>query len=163
MGKGNSKPLKRLKRPKGPRLAGSDRPRHGELSTSLRSRIVQARQDGLSWTTIRDTITENGKKLPISTLRSTVRRFASRTSFHSKKISGQPKKISDDDRSRILLEIEKAPYRTVQDLYISLCPFDCETTFRMALREAGKQKWKKLKRPLLLPAHVAARLKWVCN
>ncbi len=71
---------------------------------------------------------------------------------------GKPRKLSEDNKNRIMTDIEKVPHRTVQDLHINLCAFVCETTFCMALREAGRQKWKSLKRRLLLPVHVAARL-----
>ncbi len=80
--KNSSMPLKRLNHARGPRPAGNIPPRH-ELSPSMRSRIVQAREDGLSWSNIQEQVTENGRELPLRTPRSVVQRFASRTSFHS--------------------------------------------------------------------------------
>jgi hypothetical protein len=47
------------------------------------------------------------------------------------------------------------------DLHVNLYPFVSKITFRNAVREGHERKWKKKKRPLLLPAHAAAHLKWV--
>jgi hypothetical protein len=65
------KPAKRLQRPPKPWPAGGGRPWKGKLLPSLRSRIVQAREDGLSWPAIQESVTENGRKIALSTLQFT--------------------------------------------------------------------------------------------
>ncbi len=63
---------------------------------------------------------ENGRKIALSTMPCTVEKSISRTSQKARQQRGRPMTISDDDRSRILAEIEKAPDCTVHDLHISL-------------------------------------------
>ncbi len=70
MTRGVRNPPKTPHRPQGPR---PPRPKC-ELSPSLRSRIVQAREDNLSWAQIQKKFQAMGEDIPISTLRTTVRR-----------------------------------------------------------------------------------------
>jgi hypothetical protein len=48
---------------------------------------------------LQERVTENGRKLHLDTIWSMIRRFALRACFKSKKRSGRPKEISDDDKN----------------------------------------------------------------
>ncbi len=52
------------------------------------------------------------------------------------------------------------PDRTIQSLYAEFSTHVSRTTFHDAIRNKNIKKWKKLQRPLLLPEHAQARLRW---
>ncbi len=79
----------------------------------------------------------------------------------SEEQSGRPQIISDEEKKKIWEEKKINSERTMIDLHVNLYPFVSKITFRNAVREGHERKWKKKKRPLLLPAHAAAHLKWV--
>ncbi len=161
MTRGISNPPKTPHRPQGPRPPGSVRSQNGELSPSLRCRIVQAREDGLSWGQIKETFLALGQDIPLSTLRYTLQHHHERVSGITKPRSGRPKKIDAKQKKQIEDKIRKAPSRTMQDLRLTICPLVSSATFKRAVRECFLRKWRKMKRPLLLPQHAEARLRWV--
>ncbi len=163
MTRGIPNPSKTPHRPQGPRPPGSVRPRNGELSPSLRCRILQARDDGLSWEQIKEKFLALGQDIPLSTLRYTVQHQHERVSGITKPRSRRPKKIDAKQKKQSEDEICKAPSRTIQDLRLTICPLVSSATFKRAVRECFLRKWRKMKRPLLLPLHAEARLRWVCE
>lgn len=140
MTQGIPNPPKTPHRPQGPQPAGSARPPKCELSPSLRSRIVQARADNLSWTQIREKFLAMGEDIPLSTLRSTVRRHNERVGDNSKPRSGRPRKIDADQRRRIEAEILGARSRTMRDLHLTVCPLVSSSTFKRVVRECYQRK-----------------------
>ncbi len=127
-------------RPQGPRPAGSDRPANCELSPALRSRILQAKIDGRGYKAIARQF-----NLSRSTIQTTIRRNALRTSGISKPREGRPRTMPQREIDLIYTEIHRDPDRTIQSLYAEFRTHVSQSTFRRALRSRNLKKWKKLR------------------
>lgn len=150
-------------RPQDPRAPGAPCPRNCKLSPSLRMRICEAKRLGLGYKAIRRHLASDKHVglLPLSTIKRTVLRNPGRISGISKPRAGQPKKLTQREKDMFFKEACENPDKTMQAFRLEMAPHVSLSTFKRALRMKGLRKWKKLKRPLLLPEHAKTRLRWV--
>ncbi len=111
-------------RPQGPCPAGSDRPANCKLSPALRSRIRQAKIDGLGYKAIARRF-----NLTRSTVQSTLQRDATHVSGISKPREGRPQVMIQREKDLIYHEIYNNPDRTMQSLYTEFGIHVSRTTF----------------------------------
>ncbi len=139
-------PPKTPSRPQGPRAPGSNRPILGELSPSLRNRIVQAREDGKSWN-------ELHKRFGLARLAlwSTIKQDNARTSGISRQGRGKKVKLTDEQRHHLLEVVWEDPDIQIKILQHDHAPHITIRTIQRALKQYNIKKWKKHKRPQLLP------------
>lgn len=148
-----TRPPQTPRRPQGPRPPGSLRPINCELSPSVRSRITQARADGLGYGTI-------ARQLGVSksTVQTTVRRQHAHTSGIVKSRPGRPRSLTTQNIEHLVKEIQNHPSMTMRELHQKHASHVSLRTVQRALRKENYKKWKKLKRPRLKPHHAMARL-----
>lgn len=131
-------------------------PRGKELSPYVRTRICERRRCGYSYREIHKLFPE----IPLSTIRSTVNREAQRVDNNSLPRSGQPRKLSEENRQLIRNEIDRDPHIQNRELLFKVNNVCKVGALRAFLRDENRRKWLQRKRPLLLPEHAAKRLAW---
>jgi transposase len=100
-------------------------------------------------------------EIPISMIKYTIRAEKQRIENNSKPRSGQPRKLTEEQRDRIYdIATHENPHISYRDLLESVDNAIKERSLRGLLREMGRRKWIQRRRPLLTPAHAAARLEW---
>lgn len=138
-----------------PRPPGTPRPPLCETSPNKRSRIVGARDHGISFGAI-----SRLEDLKETTCRSIVARSPYQTSSISRPRHGRPGKITPRDERHIFRVIATNPKITAAQLVIQAVPHVKKKTVYRFLKKSGIQKWRCRKRPLLNDERAAARLAW---
>lgn len=127
-----------------------------ELTPEARARICELRSIGWSYNKIH----EFHPEIPRSTIRYTCGKEKERLQQRSKPRLGQPRKITEDERDRMLEIVEfDDPFIKWRDL-TRTCENAKERAVRKLMSEMGYRKWRTKKRPHLTAAHAAARLQW---
>ncbi|KAJ5883464.1 uncharacterized protein N7473_010350 [Penicillium subrubescens] len=98
--------------------------------------------------------------IPLSTIHYTLRMESKRRNSASLYRSGQPRKLTEEDRDRVYDAIQSNPSITREDL-LSVVDYKVHATSIWRLtHQMGLRKWRKMKRPYLTPIHAAKRLQW---
>jgi transposase len=133
------------------------RHRNQELDPYTRTRICELKNTaGWSYKQIQ----QEYPTIPKSTIQSTIRREAQRVDNHSIARSGRPRKLSEEDRDRILEAIHGNPRITREDLLATVDYKVKKDSIRRLLNVEGLRKWRCLNRPYLTEEHAAKRLQW---
>lgn len=128
-----------------------------ELPPHLRTRICELKSLGYSHSRIHKLHLE----VPLGTIKSTVRLESQQLENRSQPQSGQPRKLSEEQRDYIDDIINHTnPHATMQDLLNSVDNACKERSLQYLLHEIGKRKWIQRRRPLLTAQHAALRLQW---
>lgn len=128
-----------------------------ELTPQLRSRICELRSLGFSHARIHKLHPE----VPLGTIKTTLRREATRVDNQSNKRSGAPRRLTEEQRDQIYDTVtHEDPHISHRDLLASVSHVVKERSIRRLLRELGRRKWRQLKRPQLTEEQAAARLAW---
>ena len=142
-----------LRTPLGPR-SGNVR-RGPELTPYQRGLIVGAASLGKKPTGI-----AGQYKLPLETVKSTLRLDLVRNEGQSKPRSGRLKAYSDRDERKILRQVRLHPKCTYADVRKACVVTLCDSTLKSILKKHGILNWCAKKRPALIEEHAAARLAW---
>lgn len=128
-----------------------------ELSPQMRSRICELRNNAKFSA---NRIHKIHPEIPLSTIKTTIKRESQRINNVSRPRSGQPRKLSEDQRDQLYERVESDPHVTHKDLLDSVDNACKKRSLRYLLREMGKRKWLQLKRPQLTDQQAAKRLAW---
>lgn len=131
-------------------------PRGPELSPQMRSRLCELNSIGYG----AKRISKIHPEIPLSTIKYTLRKEAIRKNNISMLRSGQPRKLSEEQRDSIYDLTEHNPDITHKDLLALIDYAIKERALRVLLREMNKRKWKKLRRPQIQTRHAEARRAW---
>ena len=131
-------------------------PRGPELSPQMRSRLCELNSIGYG----AKRISKIHPEIPLSTIKYTLRKEAIRKNNISMLRSGQPRKLSEEQRDSIYDLTEHNPDITHKDLLALIDYAIKERALRVLLREMNKRKWKKLRRPQIQICHAEARCAW---
>ncbi|OQD72675.1 hypothetical protein PENANT_c235G00440, partial [Penicillium antarcticum] len=129
-----------------------------ELDCLTRAKICELHAaNGWGATTIKK---QRFPDIPCSTIQYTLTQEAKRQKHESLPRSGQPRKITEEDRDHIYDIIQEKPSILIEDL---LGEVDFKV-HRMSIwrltHEMGLRKWRKMQRPALTPIHAEKRLRW---
>ncbi len=128
-----------------------------ELSPQIRSRICELYSLRIGPTRIHRLHPE----IPLSTIKTTIRREATRVDNQTRPRSGAPRKITEEQRDQIYDEVmHKNPHVSHRDLLDSVDNVVKARSLRGLLREMDRRKWRQLKRPQLTQEQADARLPW---
>jgi transposase len=123
----------------------------------MRSRLCGLKSYGLTYARIHAVHPE----IPISTIKTTVRRERLRLDNVSRPRSGAPRKLTEVQRDEIYDIVNfQNPHVKYRDLLDSVDHVVKERSIQRLLRELDKRKWLQRKRPVLTENHAAARLRW---
>lgn len=132
------------------------RARNHELDPQLRSRICELHAVGWGYRRIRS----YHPYLPLSTIQTTIAREKDRVNNVSRPRSGQPRKLSEDQRDRLYEMTETDPHVTYRDMLEEVDNVVCRRSIQNLMNEMGRRKWRQRGRPELKECHAIARLRW---
>ena len=132
-------------------------PPRKELSPQMRSRICELHS--LNWSAGR--IHRKYLEIPISTIRTTIRREALRDDNQTRPRSGRPHALSEEQRDHVYDIISHTnPQIKMRDLLREVND-DCKKRcMQSLLRSMDKKKWLQKKRPFITAKHAEAQLQW---
>jgi transposase len=123
----------------------------------MHSRICELSTFGLS----PNRILKLHPELNLSTIKSTIRREASRINNASKSRSGRPRALTEEQRDHVYDIVNHTnPHIKMRDLLCEVDDVIKKRSLQGLLREMGKRKWIQKKRPIITIAHAQARLNW---
>ena len=128
-----------------------------QLDAYMRTKLVELKTVA-GWTYKQ--IHEEYPSIPINTIKTTVSRAKQRINNETSSCSGRPRKLDEDDKSKLLNAIDTNPRITYDDLLATVDNKVKRTSIWRLLHEEGRRKWLVLDRPGLTPGHAAARLQW---
>lgn len=132
-------------------------PPGSELSPQTRARLCEL--GSIGWSARR--IHAKHPEIPISTIRTTLRRESQRVNNTSKKRSGRPRSLTEEQRDYIYdIVTNKDPHIKMRDLLHEVDDVAKKRSVQRLLREMNLRKWIQKKRPFITPEHAAARLDW---
>ena len=98
--------------------------------------------------------------IPLSTIHYTLRMESKRVNSASLPRSGQPRKLTEEDRDSVYDAIQSNPSITRDEL-LSVVDYKVHAMSIWRLtHQMGLRKWRKMERPYLTPIHAAKRLQW---
>lgn len=130
--------------------------RRQQLDVYERTRITTLKSTGLSYRQIHEQLPH----IPIATLKTTVQRERKRERNTTLPRPGRPRKLSDNDKERVIDLIEENPRVKCEDLLAEVDHKVCRMSIWRLLRESNKRKWRCLRRPELSPEIAEKRLAW---
>ena len=130
--------------------------RSKELTPALRERICELHDIGWGYRRIH----RRYPWIPLSTIAYTIKKEPERKLGISKPRSGRPKKLTEDDKSRILYVIAEQPRVTYEDLLSEVSYKVKKDSIRRLLNAENMRKWRCSWRPYLDDEHAAKRLQW---
>lgn len=126
-----------------------------ELSPRSRDRICEL--SSLHYTPSR--IYKIHPEWPISTIKSTIRREASRVDNHSKPRSGRTRALIEEQRDYVYdITNHINPHIKMRDLLLSVDDACKKRSLQDLLREMNKRKWRQRNCPKITQEHADARL-----
>jgi hypothetical protein len=137
------------------KLPGAPRQPLGETSPNQRSRVVSAREHGISLLVIRRMET-----LKDSTCRSILKNASHQVSCITPPRSGRPPLLTAIDHRAIRRAIVVNPKITAQQLFVTCAPRTSKKTVYQYLKKSGIQKWRCKVRPFLTEDHARQRHIW---
>jgi hypothetical protein len=140
-----------LRTPLGPRSRNARR--GPELTPYQRGLIVGAASLGKKPTRI-----ARQYKLPLETVKSTLRLNLVRNEGQLKPRSGRPKAYSDRGERKILQQVQLHPKCTYVDVRKACVVTLCNSTLKSILKKHGILNWRAKKRPALTEEHATACL-----
>ncbi|CEO58799.1 hypothetical protein PMG11_03501 [Penicillium brasilianum] len=150
-------PIPTAPRPPTPPLSDQPRRKNCELDVNLRTQITTLK-DVAKWSYRQ--IHAKYPHIPLSTIKMTCLRSRIRHKEESRKRSGRPKILDDNDRQKILQKIHEDPRSSYDDL-LSEVDHKCKkVSIARLLSIEGLRKWRVMKRLYLKSEHAAARLSW---
>jgi transposase len=132
------------------------RRRRTELTPQLRSRLCELRSLGLSFSQIH----RHHPEVCLKTIQTTVYRENHRINNESRKRSGAPRKLSEEQRDHIYDLATHNPHIKNRDLLEEVDEAIKKRSIQRLLREMGKRKWKQKQRPEIKAYHAEKRLEW---
>lgn len=128
-----------------------------QLSPFERIKLVELKSIGWSYKEIH----ERYPYIPISTIKTTWARASQRgPTQETLPRSGQPKKLDQDDKAKLLQAIDQNPRVKYDDLLATVDYKVKRQAIWKLLREENRRKWLVLRRPELTEAHAQARRAW---
>jgi transposase len=127
-----------------------------EICPQMRSRICELKSYGLSC----GKIYQLHPEISLNTIKTTIRREASRLDNVSKPRSGRPHKLSEEERDHIYGLTIDNPHVKMKDLLAEVDHKVKKRSIQYLLREMGRRKWLQLRRPEIQPHHAEQRLRW---
>jgi hypothetical protein len=134
---------------------GAPRQPLGEISPNQRSRVVSARDHGISLPVIR-----RMESLKDSSCRSILRNAPYQVSCITPPRSGRPPLLTAIDHRAIRRAIVINPKITAQQLFVIYTPHTSKKTIYRYLKKSGIQKWRCKVRPFLTEDHARQRRIW---
>ena len=132
-------------------------PRGRQLSPQLRARICELHSIRYTATQIRTIHPE----IPIKTIRSVIRQFATRSDCLTLPRSGRPRILTEEQRDHIYDTVNHTnPHITTRDLLREVDNVVKKRTVQKLCRELGKRKWQQKQRPFITVRHAQERLQW---
>lgn len=128
-----------------------------ELDPYIRTRICELRNTA-KWSY--RAIHKAYPTIPLSTIHYTVRKERERQNNQSLPRSGQPRKLTEDDRDHIYDIVTSNPYIKQQDLLSEVDNKVKICSIRKLLYEMDLRKWRQLERPMLSQYHANLRFTW---
>lgn len=128
-----------------------------ELDPFIRTRLCELRHTA-KWSY--RAIQKAYPTIPLSTIHYTIRKEHERHQNHSKSRSGQPRKLTEDDRDHIHDLVTSDPHIKQQDLLTEVDHKVKIGSIRRLLYEMDLRKWRQLERPMLSEFHANRRLEW---
>lgn len=132
-------------------------PRGPELSPQERSRICELHSIN-RWGAVR--IHRVHSEFKISTIKYTIRKERERERNQSLSRSGRSRKLTEEQRDLVYDLTRLNPHIKLRELVMEVDHTVAIRTMRRLLKEMGRRKWKRLKRPELKPIHAVKRLIW---
>ena len=126
-----------------------------ELTPSKRNKLVGASLFGATPTQI-----SRATKIPLSTVKDTLRLDPVRHKGHSQKRSGRPKEWDRAFERSLLRFVRRCPKATYKKIKDELHHTLSDRTIYQILKDRGILNWRAKKRPLLLREHAKARQQW---
>jgi transposase len=133
------------------------RRRNCELDAFTRTKLVELKT-AAGWTYKQ--IHASYPSIPIPTIKYTVQQANKRIENQTSPRSGRPRKLNDDDKTKLLNAINEDPRITYEDLLPEVDNKVKKEAIRRLLVEEGRRKWLVIDRPGLTPYHAARRLRW---
>jgi transposase len=100
----------------------------------------------------------------INTIKTTIRRESLRNDNVTRKRSGMPRRLSDEQRDYLYDIITHTnPHATNHDLCAEVDYTVKERTIQRLVRELGRKKWLQRRRPDITPEHAKQRLEWAAR
>ena len=127
-----------------------------ELDPQTRSRICELYSIGWGPTKIY----RKHPEIPLSTIKTTIRRESIRVNNTTRARSGRPRKLTEQQRDHIYDLVHSEPHIQYKDLLSEVDFVVKRRSIQRLLNEMGCRKWKQLNRPEILPIHAAKRLAW---
>jgi hypothetical protein len=98
------------------------------------------------------------REIPLSTIKTTIRKEAIRKDNVTLPRSGAPRKISEEERDHIYDLTTQDPHIKMRELFDEVSTPLTKKTMQRLLREMHKKKWLQKVRPLLEEEHANQRL-----
>lgn len=127
-----------------------------ELDPQIRSRICELHSIGWGPTKIY----RQHPEIPLSTIKTTIRRESIRVNNTTRARSGRPRKLTEQQRDHIYDLVQSEPHIRHIDLLTEVDHVVKRRSIQYLLSEMGCRKWKQLNRPEIKPIHAAKRLAW---
>jgi transposase len=126
-----------------------------QLDAYMRTKLVELRTVA-GWTD--EQIYKEYPCIPVSKIKTTVYRANKRVKNETLPRSRRPRKLTEDDKTKLLDAIDANPRITYDDLLTTIDNKVKRTSVWRLLHEEGRRKWLVLDRPSLTPIHTEARL-----
>lgn len=132
-------------------------PRRGkEPDPQLRSRICELKSIGWGATRIH----RQHPEIPLSTIKTTLRRESERKNCVSKPRSGCPRGLTEEQRDHLYDLTMTDPHIKTRDMLEEVDYAVKERSIRNLLNEMGRRKWRQRCCPYLEESHAQKRLEW---
>lgn len=127
-----------------------------ELDPQLRSRICELKSIG--WGAKR--IHRQHPAIPLSTIKTTLKREKERLNCVSKPRSGRPRGLTEEQRDHLYDLTTTNPHIKTSDMLEEVDHAVKERSIRNLLHEMGRRKWRQRRCPYLEERHAQKRLEW---
>jgi transposase len=138
-------------------MAPQRRTERKELDPCMRARICEL-HTSVRWGYKR--IHKVHPDIPISTIRYTIKKEQERINQRSKPRSGQPSKLSSEEKENLVHLARENPHIKLVELQQSVDMRCCKNTIRTVFRKLHMRKWLQRKRPEILAHNAEKRLEW---
>lgn len=131
------------------------RRRNHQLDAFTRTKLVELKKVA-GWTYKQ--IHTQYPSIPINIIKTTIARESKRIDNKTSSRSGRPRKLDENDKSKLLETIDTNPRITYEDLLATVDNKVKRHSIWRLLHEEGRRKWVVLDRPELTPYHAEKRL-----
>jgi transposase len=138
-------------------MAPQRRTARKELDPCMRARICELHTSA-RWGYKR--IHKAHPEIPISTIRNTIKKEQERVNQCSLPRSGQPQKVTSEQKENLIQLTKTNPHITLYELQESVNMRCSKTTIRRVFRNLHMRKWLQRDRPEILSENAEKRLQW---